>query len=428
MSGRASGISRDSSSRIGANSVAPVSRPWLIDPSLAIPRAGLSWLAASLLLLSIGLVTVYSASFYRALVREVGEYHFLQQQLLGAGLGLAALFVASRIEPRRWIEFAPVAYLGTLLALVLVWSPIGLASGGAHRWIDLGVVGLQSSELSKVAIPLMIVWYLTRYGDLAGEQTRLKVHVNILLIGSLLLPVGLILLQPDLGTAAFILAVGFLVVLCSGVPIRYSAALGVLASPLLIWQVYERWPVIVKRFEGMTNPDRVDQVRHALTAIRAGGLEGAGVGRGTEKTLYLFAEFSDFIFAVYAEETGLIGIALLFVLYVALLLSGWRIIRACRDFHLRLLATAITCNLIIQALINLAVNTALAPTKGIALPFISHGSTGLSIALLQVGILLAIARVSRRDPEYTVTAKPADRIGPVRRSTTGCTPLPEEGS
>ena len=374
-------------------------RSWLLPRDLPISPAGLGVLGAALLLLAIGLVTVYSASFYRALVREVGQYFFLEQQVLGAGLGLVALAIASRIDPRRWIDLAPLAYLVTIASLVLVWSPLGEAHGGARRWIDLGVVSFQSSELAKISVPLLMVWYLRRYGALGGEQTRLKVHVNLLLIASLLLPVGLVLIQPDLGTAAFLVAVGFLLVLCADVPVRYALGLGVLGSPVLLWQVQKRWDEITDRFAGMTNPEKVDQVRHALTAIRAGGVDGAGLGLSTEKTLYLYAEFSDFIFAVYAEETGLIGISILLLLYVALLIGGWRLILACRDFHLRLIAIAIVCNLIIQTLLNLAVNTALAPTKGIALPFISHGSTGLSIALLQVGILLGISRLAAREPQ-----------------------------
>jgi cell division protein FtsW len=377
---------------------------WLLPASWRIPGAGLGWLAASLLLLAIGLATVYSASFYRALIREGDEFHFLAQQLLGAGLGLAALAVAARIDPRRWIDHAPTLYLGTLALLILVWSPIGIESGGAHRWVDLQVVGVQSSELAKLSVPLLLVWYLRRYGDLSGASAGLRIHVSILLLGSLFLVVGLVLIEPDLGTAAFLLAVGLMVILCSGMPLRALAALGVLGVPLLVWQLRDRWELVETRLLGVTDPELVPQVHHALTAIRAGGLDGAGLGRGTEKTLFLFAEFSDFIFAVYAEETGFRGIGLLVILYAALLVFGWRIVVACRDRHLRLVGLAIVCNLVFQAILNLAVNTAMAPTKGIALPFISHGSTGLSLALLQVGILLAISRTASAERGEEVTA------------------------
>lgn len=375
---------------------------WFIPAGRRIPRAGLGWLAAALSLLVIGLATVYSASFYRALIREGDEFHFLSQQLLGAGLGLAALLVAAQVDPRRWIDHAPSLYLGTLALLVLVWSPIGIESGGARRWVDLQVVGVQSSELAKIAVPLLLVWYIRRYGDLSAASAGLRIHVSVLLLGSLFLVVGLVLVEPDLGTAAFILAVGLVVILCSGIPLRSLVALGILGVPLLAWQLRERWELVETRLLGVTDPELVPQVHHALTAIRSGGIDGAGVGLGTEKTLFLFAEFSDFIFAVYAEETGLLGISLLLFLFAALLVSGWRIVFACRERHLRLLGLAIVCNLVLQAILNLAVNTALAPTKGIALPFISHGSTGLSLALLQVGILLAISRSDAVTPRPEV--------------------------
>lgn len=367
---------------------------WLLPAARRIPGAGLSWLAAALILLAVGLATVYSASFYRALIREGDEFHFLAQQLLGAGLGLAALAVASQIDPRRWIDHAPLLYLGTLALLLLVWSPFGIESGGAHRWVDLQVVGVQSSEFAKLSVPLLLVWYLRRYGDLSEAPPGLRIHVSILLLGSLFLVVGLVLVEPDLGTAAFLLAIGLVVILCSGTPLRVLAALGILGVPLIAWQLRERWALVETRLLGVTDPESVPQVHHALTAIRTGGLDGAGPGLGTEKTLFLYAEFSDFIFAVFAEETGFLGSALLILLFAALLVSGWRIVLACPDRHLRLLGLAIVSNLVFQAILNLAVNTGLAPTKGIALPFISHGSTGLSLALLQVGILLAISRTA----------------------------------
>lgn len=387
MSGSAS---RSAAAPLGS----PVAGGWLLPAAWRIPGAGLGWLAAALLLLAIGLATVYSASFYRALIRAGDEFHFVSQQLLGAGLGVVALAIASRIDPRRWIDHAPLLYLLTLALLVLVWSPLGIESGGARRWVDLRLVGFQSSELAKLSVPLLLVWYLRRYGDLSAAPTGLRIHVSVLLLGSLFLVVGLVLVEPDLGTAAFLLAVGLMVILCSGTPLGALAALGLLGAPLLAWQLRDRWELVETRLRGMTDPELVPQVHHALTAIRSGGLDGAGIGRGTEKTLFLFAEFSDFIFAVYAEETGLLGIALLLALFAALLVFGWRIVLSCRDRYLRLLGLAIVCNLVFQAILNLAVNTALAPTKGIALPFISHGSTGLSLSLLQVGILVAISRTA----------------------------------
>ncbi len=368
-------------------------RAWLLPRSAPISASGRGVLGAALLLLVIGLVTVYSASFYRALVREQGEFFFLRQQLLGAGLGLFALYATSRLQPRRWLDLAPVGYLAALALLLLVWSPIGISHGGANRWVDLGVIGFQPSELAKIFVPLMVLWYLRLYGDVRRLAPASRWRVVIRLAAFVVLPVALVLMQPDLGTAVFLGAIGGAVFLAGGIPLRYLLGLLVPVSPLLVWQAHERWGVISNRVRGMLEPESVDQVRHALTAIRAGGLDGAGLGRGTEKTLYLYAEFSDFIFAVFAEETGLIGVTVLLLLYVGLLVSGWRLVLRCRDLHLRLFAFAIVCNLIGQALMNLTVNTAMMPTKGIALPFISHGSTGLSVALLQVGILLSISRL-----------------------------------
>jgi cell division protein FtsW len=372
---------------------APAGAAWLLPRARTIPAPGLGWLAAALHLLGIGMATVYSASFYRALVREGDEHYFFAQQLIGAALGLIALAAASRIDPRRFVDHAPLLYAGTLLLLGAVWSPLGIESGGSRRWVDLHFVGVQASEFAKLSVPLLLVWYFRRYGDLSEASARLRIHVLLLLIASLALVVALVLFEPDLGTAAFILTVGLVVIFCSGIPVRYFVGLALVGIPIAALAVLARWELVAGRLLGVTAPEQVPQVHHALTAIRSGGIDGAGLGRGTEKTLFLFAEFSDFIFAVFVEETGLIGASLLIILFGTMLVCGWRVVVRCRDRHLRLLGLAIVCNLVLQAIVNLAVNTALAPTKGIALPFVSHGSTGLTLALLQVGILLAISRV-----------------------------------
>ena len=146
--------------------------------------------------------------------------------------------------------------------------------------------------------------------------------------------------------------------------------------------------------KGLFDPGAVHQVKHSLIAISSGGVAGRGLGNGWEKTGYLPEPFNDFIFAIFAEEMGLIGVLTLLGLFAVFLHSGWRIARGCPVPALRLVAIGMTLSIVLQAVINIAVASAMAPTKGISLPFISHGSSGLVVLLLQVGILIGIARTA----------------------------------
>ena len=168
-------------------------------------------------------------------------------------------------------------------------------------------------------------------------------------------------------------------------------------APAFLWLFQARRAELLQRFQGFLEPMQVYQVQRSLFGIGSGGAAGKGVGLGMEPAFYLPEAYNDFIFSVFAEETGFLGVVVLLGLFTLFLQSGWRIVRRCPDPALRILGLGILVNIILQAVINIAVATASAPTKGIGLPFLSYGSSGLTMVLLQVGILLALSRLPSKE-------------------------------
>ncbi|MFN0057087.1 MAG: FtsW/RodA/SpoVE family cell cycle protein [Planctomycetota bacterium] len=371
------------------------------------------FVSAVLVLLAIGLVAVLSASSYRAGIRYGDPTTLLVKQCLGAALGGLALVLAMHLRPEFWLRLSPVFFGVTLAALAATYGGIGLERNDARRWINLGGFVLQPTELAKLAIPLLFAWLFHKYPFLHWDARQFRssvLHGSVWQIrwraerwqrlalrsaqlGILALVVGLIAKQPDYGSAFFVLTSGLLMLLLTRLPWPYLVAGFTACVPAAIWLYNERKAELTQRLDGLLNPERVDQVYHSLLAIGSGGWFGKGVGLGDEKRLFLPEEYNDFIFSVFAEETGFIGVCVLVLLFSILLQSGWRIVRECPHPALRLLGFALVVNLVAQAVVNIAVATASAPTKGIGLPFISHGSSSLCVMLLEVGILLSIARV-----------------------------------
>lgn len=372
------------------------------------------FLSAVILLLVIGILAVYSASFFRADARWGDPLFYVSRQVQGLVLGLAALWVALRLSPTFWLKLAPLAIAGCLGLLTLALF-VADSRLGARRWLDVPGVGVtfQPSELVKISFPLFIAWsvvrfprlHLTRgwlrrsgadpaeFGRWKSERGRRVLFrlVQLAVLGAL---VGLIAVEPDLGTSVFILTVGTLLLVASRLPWIYFVLFAALAIPAG-YQVLQKRDMseIRQRFDGVLNPERVPQVWHGLLSIGSGGTWGRGLGEARGKELFIPEEYNDFIFTIYAEETGFVGVLVLLLLYSVILQAGWRIARDCPNPALRILALGLTLNLVVQAIVNLMVTTAMAPTKGIGLPLVSYGSTSLTVALLQVGVILSIARL-----------------------------------
>lgn len=338
-------------------------------------------LGGVLILCGLGLFTLYSAT---------GEsMDRVQAQMLRLMVGLGLLFAVAQIHPRNYEALAPWLYATgfVLLLLVFVTGDIGK---GAQRWLDLGIIRFQPSEMMKLAVPLMMAWVIA-WQPLPPSPAR-----TLLCFALLALPVVLIALQPDLGTAVLTACAGLFVIFLSGLRWRTILAAGglmVFTLPLL-WYVlhdYQRSRILT-----FLNPERDPlgagyHIIQSKIAIGSGGLFGKGWLEGTQSQLRFLPErATDFIFAVYAEEFGLAGVLFLLAVYLIVILRGLYIAHQAQGVFNRLLAGSISLILFTYVFVNIGMVTGLLPVVGLPLPLFSYGGTSVVTILAGIGMLMSI--------------------------------------
>jgi len=356
-------------------------------------------LAGTIALASFGVVTVYSASAVMAQSLGLPDYHFVVRQAAGAAMGLVLLLVISRIDYRLWRRLAwPLVMLvaGLLILTVLPWTTtIAPLINGARRWIYIGPVSLQPVELAKVAVLIWTAALAVKKQDRLPSLTRGL--LPFLVIWAVIeLP---IVLQPNLSSAMIIVFLAGLVLFAAGARIGHFLLLGAVGLPVLWGQVEGaayRMRRLVAFLDGAADVEGVSyQINQSLIAIGSGGVFGRGFGRGEQKFGFLPEAHNDFIFAMIAEEWGLLGVLAIVAAFAGIAVIGYRIARNAPDMFGFLLAIGMTNLLVVQALLHMAVNTNLLPTTGVSLPFISYGRSSLLVCMAAVGILLSIAREGR---------------------------------
>jgi cell division protein FtsW len=348
--------------------------------------------AVTVALVGVGLVLVWSASSALAQEAHGSGYYFLIRQGVWAVVGLAAMVAAMRFDYRRLrrpaVVYALVIATTGFLIAVLFARPVN----ETHRWLRIGELSFQPAELAKLAVILYLAYHLERRGERVNECLPSLFPV-MLLVGWFAF---LIYIQPDLGSAATLTAVGCAMLLLAGVRVRYFAALAVPGVPLLYRAVmvaaYRR-----DRIEAFLNPwsdarGSGYQIIQSLIAVGTGGLTGVGLMEGRQKLFYLPYPHSDFIFAVIGEELGLLGAGAVLLAFVVLLWRGLRAAWRAPDAFGTHLAAGLTLAVVMQGLINMSVVLGLLPTKGIPLPFISAGGTSLVMSLVSVGLVLSVSQ------------------------------------
>ena len=351
-------------------------------------------LLAVMALTAIGIVMVYSASSVRSYFNDSDPAAQGLEQIVWAVLGLGGLLVASRIDFRHLRYLAIPIFVITLALLVAVLIPgIGAEINGSRRWIIVPGVGtLQPAEFAKLAVVLYLAHWLDRRGKEAGSLWNGLVPFALLVAPGFVL----IALEPDLGTAGvYVIAAGS-VFFMAGANLLY---IGAISSAVLgaAWLMVTSTSYQLERVETFLDPFRDPlgagyNAVQSLFALALGGITGLGLGESKQKYLYLPAPSTDFIFAIIGEEWGLVGTLTVVALFVVVAYWGYRIAITAPDTFSGLLACGITTWLVVQALINMMVVTALLPVTGIPLPFISAGGSALTINLAAVGILLSISR------------------------------------
>ena len=366
-------------------------------------------LSSVFMLLALSAVMVFSASAFHYLITEDTSF-FLKRQLMWIGISGAICYFTYMSDYRILQKHYRLGLILTLVMLALVMIPgFGIRVNQSSRWLPLGGgIRFQPSEVAKITVLVFLAGYICR--DPVRTRKFWKGFVPAALGVGLLW--GLILIEPDLGTSSFILGLGIILMMIAGMRWRYFLAPVAVFTPFLALFTYMRWDMIVHRFQGLLNPEGLHQLRHSLRALGSGGLTGMGVGAGMQKLRYLPEAHTDFVFAVIGEEMGLVGCLCVIALFLVLLWSGVMIARGAKDSFGYLLGAGIILSLGMQAAFNIAVVTASAPTKGIPLPLVTFGGTGLCVTMAQIGILLSIWRISQTTgPAYFSGVNKADLAG-----------------
>ncbi|MEO6334918.1 MAG: putative lipid II flippase FtsW [Pyrinomonadaceae bacterium] len=361
-----------------------------------INRIRIDWfmfaIAAGLALF--GTMMVYSASAMIA-QRETGgasQFTYFYKQFAFTAIGLAGMFVASRVDYRRyqtsWFVYAVLGFTVACLVAVFAFPEIN----GASRWIRFSGLSFQPSEIAKISLPLFLAFFLTKNETSVGEIRSTVVPC----IGALVLLGGLIFLEPDLGTTIVLCAIFSAVYFAAGAKLLHIASVaammvlgGVGAILFAPWRI-ERLMAFIDPFKHAD--DAGYQVVQSLYAIGSGGVLGEGFAKGQQKLFYLPYPYSDFIFSVVGEEFGLVGTLAVVLTFGLLLWRGSRAALLAPDRFGTLLGIGLITGIIVQALFNISVVISILPAKGIPLPFISYGGSSVIVTLIAVGVLLNISQ------------------------------------
>ena len=339
-----------------------------------------------------GVVMVYSASSVMADKRFHDGFFFLKRQGLFALLGFALMLGTMRINYQFWRKLAAPILLTCIVLLVLVLIPgIGGSAGGASRWIKLPGFNLQPSEMAKIALIMYMAYSLDRKQDKIKKLGPGFVSYMLILVVML----GLLLKQPDMGSALTLAAVAIIMLFAAGTRLVYIISIFLMSMPFLyflVMNVAYRKRRILAFLDPWQDPQNSGfQIIQSWLALGTGGVFGQGLGEGKQKLFYLPEAHTDFILSVVGEELGFLGVIVIIGMFFLLVQRAMRIAVAAPDTFGRFLALGIAVLFGIEASVNMGVVTGLLPTKGLALPFISYGGSSLLISLFAVGILLNIS-------------------------------------
>jgi len=333
----------------------------------------------SFLLIILGLITLAGSNLETSKI--------IVTQIFNISVGLIIFTLVIFTNPRILFGYAPILFFLTIFLLVLVHF-FGIESNGAKRWLAFGGLNLQPSELIKITLPLMIAWLYQNF------QNKISLKVHLIAIFLILVPVYLVLLQPDLGTSIMIALSGFLIIFLAGVSWRLilsSLVITILSSPI-IWMnlhIYQK-----NRILNMLDPfaDPLGTGYHtiqSMIAIGSGGGFGKGWGQGSQTNLNFLPEANtDFIFAVYAEEFGFFGVILIFSLFLFLIYRIFNLANDMQDTFSKLLTVSLGASIFAAIFVNIAMISGLVPVVGLPLPFMSYGGTSMVVSLISIGIIM----------------------------------------
>ena len=389
-----------------------------IEQKLAHGPIDLPFLALVMILTAVGLIMLLSASFASAMydmdpaVNTGGDpMYYFNRQFGFAVMGVIAMFVISKIDYQRFRLLSVPALVGSIILLLLIFTPLGQESNGARRWLWLGI-SFQPSEIVKVAVIMFFAARLSKRNTQSGPPKKWnrrtlagRLGEKLDNIGLLeLIPYGVIVLivlfllylQPHMSAMILVLVAAASVLFAAGIKLGWFAAAGTLAAGALVW-IITQTEYMTARIEIWQNP--LSDLQHggyqpwqSRIAIGSGGLLGKGLGNSVQKYLFLPEEHNDYIFSIVCEELGMVGAVVIMALFALLIIRGYWLAIHARDRFGTLLIVGVITLTGIQVFFNIGVVTGFLPPTGISLPFFSYGGTALMIQLAEMGMVLSISR------------------------------------
>lgn len=386
----------------------------LVSARLAGAHAVDKWVLAPIVgLLMLGTVMIYSSTFAEAFLAEQPASYYIVKHLQWLLIGLLALVVCSRIDYRRWRRLSvPLMGVALLALVIVIIAPRAISPEiwGARRWIVLGPLQAQPSEFAKLALIIYAADWLSQ----KGEKVR-NLWYGLIPFGIILgVLVGLIMLEPDLGTSTVVVIIGMAMFFVAGAHLLQlfgGLGLAAMAFSVLVVSASYRMNRLSIFLDPWRDPDNLGyHPIQSLLAFGSGGFAGLGLGVSRQKFSWLPAAHTDSILAVIGEELGFVGSVLVLILVLAVAVRGYSLALRAPDAFGALLATGITTWIAGQASLNIAVNTLTVPFTGIPLPFVSYGGSSLVVLLAAVGVLLNVSRYAREPEERREkTSRPARR-------------------
>lgn len=379
-----------------------IEQPFQVRP---LAPTGLHWelILVVFALLSIGTIMVYSATTMFADNSRYGveSTYFLGKHLQSIGIGCLAAFLVYRVPMRVWFKFAPILFWLAVALLAVVLIPgVGRAVNGSRRWIPLGVMNLQVTEVMKVCALFMAAWYTVSRQEYMHSFSKGFIPMAALMV----MLAGLIVKQPDLGALIVIVVELMGLLFLGGLSLKIFSIVLIVVGGFVSYMIYDT-PWRLGRFLAYLNPwapenvlDKAYQLSHSLIAFGRGELFGVGLGGSVEKLYYLPEAHTDFIMAVVAEETGFVGVALVLFLDYWLIRYAFEIGRVAvkmERFFSGMLAQGVGIWFGVQVVINVGVASGLLPTKGLTMPFLSFGGSALLSSLVGIGLLLRVDKENK---------------------------------
>ena len=373
----------------------------LTENKSALPLCDLTLLILTVTLAIFGTVMVFSAGYAYAYARYDDGLYFIKRQAVWLTLGLITMTVSSRINPSYYKKITPALYALTLFLLMLVLI-VGFVGNGAKRWISIGPLTIQPSEIAKLTIVMMLSYYFSKHGDLALDNKKRSLifkYGTLYPILIMLVPIILVMLQKHLSCIIILGLLSLILIVAAGVNLRYISSMCLFGiagvSALALFTDYTK-----ERITVWQNPEAYKltggwQTLQGLMAIGSGGVFGVGLGNSVMKHCYVSEPANDMIFAIVCEELGLVGALIMLSLFSLLVVRGITVALRATDVYSRLVALGISVKMAIQVLLNIAVVTNTIPNTGISLPFFSYGGSSLIMLFFEMGILLSISRYAK---------------------------------